>query len=164
MKNTRRGYTLFEVMLVIALLVLMAALVVPNLDAMYADYRLAAAVDGVRASWAQARSHSMDEGRGYRFAIVPGKGNFRVAPDSADYVTGAGPPAPPDPAKPPLVLEEALPKGITFTTAGAANQFPAGDTAFAVGGVESSQWSPTALFLPNGTARDNVEIVFQARG
>jgi hypothetical protein len=144
--------------------VLMAALVVPNIDAMYADYRLAAAVDGVRASWAQGRSHAMDEGRAYRFAIVPGKGNYRVAPDSADYWTGSGPPTPTNPANPPLVLEEALPKGIIFTTTAAANQYAGGDTAFPVGGVESSQWSPTALFLPNGTARDNVEIVFQARG
>jgi prepilin-type N-terminal cleavage/methylation domain-containing protein len=164
MKQTRRGYTLFEVLLVMTLLVLMAALVVPNLDAMYADYRLAAAVDGVRASWAQGRAHAMDEGRAYRFAIVPGKGNYRVAPDGADYWTGSGPPAPADPANPPLVFEEALPKGITFSTAGASNQYQSGDTALPVGSVESSLWSSTALFLPNGTARDNVEIVFQARG
>jgi len=164
MKKARRAYTLFEVLLVMTLLVLMAALVVPNLDAMFADYRLAAAVDGVRASWAQGRAHAMDEGRPYRFAIVPGKSNYRVGPDSSDFWTGSGSPAPADPANPPLVLEDALPRGVTFTTADAAYTPAGGDTVLPVGSVEPSQWTPTAIFLPNGTARDDVEIVFQARG
>jgi prepilin-type N-terminal cleavage/methylation domain-containing protein len=163
MKNARRGYTLFEVLLVVALLVLMAAIVVPSLDAMYADYRLGAAVDGVRASWAQSRAHAMDEGRPYRFAIVPGKSNYRVGPDSADFWNGSTP-NPADPANPPLVLEDALPRGVSFTTADAANQPQGGDTVLPAGSVDSSMWVSTAVFLPDGTARHNVEIVFQARG
>ena len=41
------------------------------------------------------------------------KGNFRVAPDGNEYWSGRGEvPTDADPDNPPLVLEDALPKGI----------------------------------------------------
>src|SRR5262249_10329826 len=75
-----------------------------------------------------------------------------------------GPPASADAANQHYIFEDALPRGVTFTTAEDANPAQGGDTVLPIGSVESSQWSPTAIFLPNGTALDNVEIVFQARG
>src|SRR5690348_16660356 len=81
----RRAYTLFELLLVLALLIVMAAIAYPTLDSLYADFRLSSAADQVRACWAEGRAHAVEEGRPYRFAVVPERGNFRIAPDGADY-------------------------------------------------------------------------------
>ncbi|TMQ33677.1 MAG: prepilin-type N-terminal cleavage/methylation domain-containing protein [Planctomycetota bacterium] len=89
-RRSRQGYTLFEVVLVLALLVLLAAITYPSLDAMYGDSKVTAAGDMVRGAWAEAQARAMDEGRAYRFAVIPNQGNYRVAPDSADFWSGNG--------------------------------------------------------------------------
>jgi type II secretory pathway pseudopilin PulG len=159
---------LFELILVLAVLALLAALALPSLQAMYGDYRVRAAADQVRAAWAGARAHAMDEGQPYRFAIVPGGANYRVAPDSADYWAGSGDsPAPVDTENPPLVLEESLPKGIHFSLSGnppsQIDDFASDESAAPVR-ADPSDWNKLTVFLPDGTARDDVEIVFQGRG
>ncbi len=166
--RARAAYTLFELVLVLAVLVVLAAVVYPSIDAMYGPYRLTAAADMVRAGWADARTHAIREGTPYRFAVVPGKGNYRLAPDTSDYWEGANPPlAASDPSAPPLVLEDVLPKGVRFTTpdllqGGAVDR--SGDTTLPPGSVSSGQWSTLAVFLPDGASRDDVAIAFQARG
>jgi prepilin-type N-terminal cleavage/methylation domain-containing protein len=155
-RRPRRGYTLLEVVLVLALLVVLAAMAYPSLDAMYGGYRLTAAVDMVRAGWAAARAHALDEGQAYRFAIIPGSGRFRIAPDSSDYWGDGGAPEPTDPANPPLIQEDSLPKRVLFA-----------DVEFGQGGQGSGDaggWMPVATFLPDGTAREDVRITFQAHG
>src|ERR1700756_3400429 len=84
----RRAYTLFELLLVLALLVLLAAIAYPTLDGVLATFRMTEAADMVRANWADARAYAMNEGRSYRFAVISGKGNFRVAPDSPEFWGG----------------------------------------------------------------------------
>jgi len=154
-------------MLVLAILVVVAALAVPSFESMYDSFRLSASADMVRAGWASARAHAMDEGRPYRFAIVQNHGNFRIAPDSADFWGNGEAPQSSDSADPPLVQEDALPKGVRFTTpdalqSGAADE--SGDTALPIGNVDSGQWSRLVTFLPDGTTREDVEIAFHARG
>jgi prepilin-type N-terminal cleavage/methylation domain-containing protein len=159
----RRGFTLFEIMVVMAVLVIFAALSYPSIENMYSFYRVQAAADALRGSWAEARTRAMEEGRPYRFSVVLGKGNYRVAPDSGDYWAGDTP-APADPNNPPLVQSDALPKGIRFRRA----DTPAGDsdaeTVLPTDSVATSQWSSLAVFLPDGTARDDVAIVLEAGG
>src|SRR5947209_8598718 len=87
----RRGYSLLEVILVVAVIALVAALFVPTLENLYNPYKTQEAADSVRAAWALARTHAMEEGRSYRFAVVPGRGNFRVAPDEDEFWTGSDP-------------------------------------------------------------------------
>ena len=85
----RRAFTLFELLLVLALLVILAGLAIPSIDYMYADSRTMAAVDQVRSKWAAARGHAVGEGRAYRFSIMQNSGAFRVAPDDPAVVTAA---------------------------------------------------------------------------
>ncbi len=163
----RRGYTLFEMVLVLAVLVILAAVAVPSLEAMYGNFRLSAAADMVRANWAAARAHAVEEGRPYRFAVVPNHGNFRVAPDSANFWSGGDVPASSGGPDAPLVLEDVLPKGVRFTTpdalqSGTVDQ--SGDSALPTGSVDSSQWSRTVTFLPDGTSLEDVEMGFHTRG
>lgn len=164
----RPAYTLFELILVLALLVVITTLIYPSLDAMYGDYRLTQATDQVRAAWANARSSAMDQGRPYRFAIVPGRGNFRVAPDSAEFWAGnAEPAAQAEQLEIPYVQEDALPRQVRFASAeavlaGLLDQ--TGETVLLPGTIEPSMWLTTATFLPDGSSREDVELIFHSRG
>jgi prepilin-type N-terminal cleavage/methylation domain-containing protein len=160
-RQRRRGYTLLEVVLTMAIMVMLAALGYPTLDSMYTGVKVEAASDAVRAAWAEAQAHAVNEGRAYRFAVVPGKGNYRVAPDSSDYWKG-NTPTPDDPDNAPIVLENSLPKGIVFTTDGGPLPSDGGnDTALPNDGVGAGQWSTTAVFLPDGTAQDDADITLR---
>jgi prepilin-type N-terminal cleavage/methylation domain-containing protein len=155
-RSVRSGYTLLEVILVLAIIVILAAVAYPSVEGMYSGVRLRAAVDGMRGALMQARAHAMDETQPYRFAVAPGQGNYRVAPENAGYWGGGSPPLPPDPSHPPFVLEETLPKGIRFTLNGAGG----GDA----GGTDSGAWAQVVTFLPDGSATEDVQIAVQAPG
>ena len=159
----RKAYTLMEVILVMTLIVIMAGIGYPSVSGMFSSYRLRAATDNVRSGWVKARAHAVEEGQRYRFAVVPGKGNFRIAPDRPEFWSGTLPEL--DRDNPPLILEDALPgdsllsSGIVFTLNGNA---PANDGAksLPIGSVDPGQWVTTAYFEPDGTAQDDVDITF----
>lgn len=163
----RAGYTLLELMLVMAILVVMAAIAYPTAESMYGHLRLSQAADAVRGAWAQARARAIEEGRPYRFAIVPNQGNFRIAPDSPEFWGSSGPTqGAGDPANGPLLLNETLPKGLRFSApdAPAASGPAQGESSLPKDGVSPDLWSTRTIFLPDGTASQDVEIVFGASG
>jgi len=160
----RRAFTLTEILVVVAVMAVIVVLTVPTLHEMYGDYVIEGAADAVRGSWADARAHAMNESRPYRFAFVPGKGNFRVAPDSADFWNGGDGSAQANDSTPPWVFQEALPRGVRF--ADGDSPLPpddGGDTSLASDGVGSEAWVPIVTFLPDGTASQDVEVMFQSR-
>jgi prepilin-type N-terminal cleavage/methylation domain-containing protein len=157
----RRGFTLFEMVVVLALFVVVTALAVPSIQGMYADYRLLAGVDQVRAQWAAMRARAATEGIPYRFAVMPNSGAFRVAPDRPEFWAGGDPPAPADGVDAPLVVQDALPKGIDFTFGDAAAAPTGGSGAQPAATAAPSDWMPVAVFLPDGTAREDVTIVMR---
>jgi prepilin-type N-terminal cleavage/methylation domain-containing protein len=165
-RNPRRGFTLLEVVLVMAVIVMLVTLAYPSYVASQGYFKITAAVDSMRAACAQARAHAIEEGRPYRVAIVPDTGNFRVAPDSPEFWAGSAPSF--DPENPSLVLEQALPKGVRFSLQGPANPANLPDND---GGPEDDpstvapgSWSNLITFNPDGSAREDVEILFQVRG
>lgn len=163
----RTAYTLLELMLVLAILVIISAIAYPSAEAMFAHVRLSQGADAVRGAWAQARAHAIDEGRPYRFAIVPNQGNFRVAPDSPDFwgSSGQGQASPGDPSTPPFNLSKALPKGLRFSAPDApAPAGVQGESSLPEDSVSPDMWSSRTVFLPDGTASQDVEIVFGAPG
>jgi prepilin-type N-terminal cleavage/methylation domain-containing protein len=165
-EHARPAYTLMELVIVLAVLVVLATLVYPSIDAMYGDYRVTGATDMVRSAWAVARSRAIDESQAYRFSIVPGRGNFRIAPDNANYWGGDAPP-PSDQTTPPLVQDDALPKGVRFVTADAVGNgapIQGGDSALPPGGIDPGMWTTVVTFLPDGTADQDAELIFNARG
>jgi hypothetical protein len=150
-------------LLVLTLLVIFAALAYPSVDGMYSGVKLRAAADGVRGALMQARAHAIDETHSYRFAVVPGRSNYRVAPDSPDYWGGGEPPAPADPNNPPLVLEGELPRGIPFVLGDTGAAPPAAESQAASGAVDPSSWVTVVTFLPTGEASADTEIALRAR-
>src|SRR5438105_14721693 len=141
--TSRRGFTLLEVTLVMAVIVLLAAMAYPSLEAMYADIRLTAAADQIRAAWADARARAIEDGQPYRFAVLPQDGRYRVAPDSDFQADGGGAPVG-DSELPPLVIEDSLPKGVRFADDGLAGEGDAGG------------WTTLGKFQPDGTASRDV--------
>jgi hypothetical protein len=72
-----------------------------------------------------------------------------------------------------MVLEHALPAGVHFSVSTDGSNHdspappPASDNSDMIGEDKtkaSGQWTTGAVFLPNGTARDDVKITFQVRG
>jgi prepilin-type N-terminal cleavage/methylation domain-containing protein len=137
----RAGFTLFELMLVMMLILIAAALSIPAIDAMMADGRVKAARDMVRARWADIRGRAMKEGRPYKFLVISNTGKFKIEPED--------PNAPSDTDEDPLVLEGELPETVLF-------HLDAGGAAPTAG----SDYQALAVYLADGTARDDVQIMF----
>lgn len=158
MVRQRKAFTLFELILVCAVLALLAAMVWPNLDYFNADSRVVAAADMVRGQLAQARSHAVEEGRPYRFEIVDAT-HCRVVPDTGDAPApgsvNAGPADDNSDAN-----EDTLPKNVTFDlshsdTAGSEDN--QNDTGTSGAGMR-------IVYLPDGSAREDAEIRLTSPG
>lgn len=163
MVKSRSSFTLMEMVLVLAILVVLGALTYPALDGMYADYRVEAAADQVRARWADARSQAVNEGRAYRFAVIRNKGNFRLAPEGSEFWSG-------DRSQQAGVVQDALPRGIRFTIGSGNGEEFTSDTILPEEGISPDMWVGVVKFLPDGTAMTldgsdstEVRILFQAR-
>src|SRR5262245_46560038 len=129
----RRGFTLMELMLVVAIIVAVGALVTPFMDAFFEPHTVQAALDQIRAEWTETRTPAMSEGIPYRFSVKPNTGEFRIEPDD-----------PSDrPADEKGCEPRKLPSGIVFGS---------GDPSATTG--PAGEFTPVAVFLADGTARD----------
>jgi len=146
--SRRPGFTLIEMLLVIAVIISLSAVAYPTLSAMYGDVKIKAAADTVRAAWTESRSHAIEDGRAYRFAIQPGTGKFRIAPDADGFWDGSGGDAGGDGEAPPFTQEGNLPNGIQFDLGG--------DAPDAGGG-----WSTVVVFNSDGGTNADVEVTLK---
>jgi len=145
----RRGFTLLEVILVVSILVILSSLVLPSLSRLQDDAKLDNSADAVRSAWTEARSHAVEEGQSYRFAITADSGTFRIAPDRDTYWNGDTPAT--DDSNPAYVAESDLPEGIRF----AISPDSPGLTP------DASGWTRVATFLTDGTCQEtSIEIRF----
>jgi prepilin-type N-terminal cleavage/methylation domain-containing protein len=143
--NKRRGFTIAELLAVVAVVALVAGIGVPMAAGWLRLQRMTEAIDGLRTDWIKARTLAMDEGRPYRFQVLPSLTSYRLAPNEAEFwpehTTGVNaPPSGSDEESGAWVYEQNLPEGLRFE--------PSGDAVDIVGGGES-----TWLFLPDGRAR-----------
>jgi prepilin-type N-terminal cleavage/methylation domain-containing protein len=152
----RQAFTILEIILVMAILVIIAGVTYPTLNVMYNQYKVSASCDTVRAALATARGRAIEDGVPYRFAYVPGMSNYRVAPDQPSYWASAGVPDQSSNTRKVLVLEDFLTSGIAFPEAETPNIL-ADDAETVSDGVQPNQWQGVAVFLPDGTARPFVE-------
>ena len=81
--QARRAYTLLEIILVMALIVIMSAIAIPVMQSMLSDARVTAAGDQVRGKLADTRANAMAEGRPWRLAFLPNTGVFQMAPEES---------------------------------------------------------------------------------
>ena len=161
----RPGYTLLELLLVMAVLVMLGAVFYPSIESSYGYFKVTGAADAVKGAWAQARSRAIQDSMPYRFAVVPGSARFRVAPDKPEFWAG-NPPDQQDSDNPPLILEGKLPGGIVFALNGSAPSSGGStkDDEADKAPVDPSAYVAVAVFLTDGTAREDAVIPLEVAG
>ena len=148
-----RGFSLFELLLVLAILALAAMVVWPSLDAMYGDAQLRHGAEVVRARLLDARARAIDEGCVVQFRYEAGGRAFQLHADAAQQDARRDDPDP------------ALPAGVRFFET-AEDVTGTGERVLAVAaeeglGVQAARavvadsagiaWSRPIVFRPDGT-------------
>jgi prepilin-type N-terminal cleavage/methylation domain-containing protein len=146
----RRAYTLFEIILVMAIIVVAASLTIPVVRTMLTDARISASADTVRGLMAEARARALAQGRPWRVGFIANTGVYQLAPDDAsDWDNPIQ-----EPAEQVDLIRDVLPKEIVFALndsdiAGGKESGPAG-----------SKWETAAVYLGDGSARDDTTVYF----
>jgi len=160
----RAGYTLVEVIAVVALIGLIAAITLPSIAGMFSDARIDAAGDMIRARMADARSMAMEHNKSYRFGFIPGTGKFQIAPDDSDLWHGVQDSAPVETDE---HVRGELPEEIVFATDPGALSDAGGSAAagsWHLGGVFHPDGTARGELNPDGTADDDVTFYFGKAG
>jgi hypothetical protein len=144
--------TLFELLLVLTLLVITFAIIFPLAAEAWSQYRSRAAADHLRAAYATARTHAVEDSRRYRFAYLPNKGNYRIAPDDPEFWSGGGA----DDNGNAFVLADVLPDGFCFDLD--PNTEKAGSPALPPDSVSPSEYVTLVVFDADGSASDDRSI------
>src|SRR5687768_9399877 len=90
--HSRRAFTLVEMLLVLAILVVVAAVVLPSFYRSLRDSTLRSAAEKVRTEWNRAHIKAMKTGRIQVFRFQPGGRKFQIEPYQAadDELNAAG--------------------------------------------------------------------------
>jgi len=150
--SRRAGYTLLEMLVVLALLILIGSILLPTITGLAGNTRMLGAADAVKARLMEARLSAMDQGRPYQFSISEDGTKMRVSPDEAveGEVTANGQPLPG------ITINEDMPAEVFI------KQVQTGDVP--VGGTADG-YLILATFQPDGTcAADSPDIHVQENG
>jgi type II secretory pathway pseudopilin PulG len=139
----RTGFTLFELVIVLAMLIILAAATLPSFSAIRGNTDQKAGADVLRARIADARGLAMQEGSAYRLAVHQDGTRIRLAPDVAEF---ANVPASSVASAGVKALEVQLEK-VTINVA--ADSESGGPAA-----ADQDSWVTIGTFLPNGTCRE----------
>lgn len=184
-RATRTAFTLLEVALTLAVMVVIASLTWPTISRVFDTNRLRAAGDQMRAEFGQARSRAMTTGLPHVFRFEPNTANYEIsawvdpcAPVEASLTTmqsagssstlGTAVPQSgtvgTDPTGSSGGAVRTLPQGITFLDIQRSTD---SRTAIAEEGLASSGQAstvPPILFYPDGTSSDAVVRIGNDRG
>jgi prepilin-type N-terminal cleavage/methylation domain-containing protein len=144
--QVRRGFTLLEVALVLALLVVIMGLVWPALEGTFDAQRLKSAADQLRADFTQARVTAMNTGRPQLLSFDAASGRYAVVP--VDDGTATDPfslPVEVAPAGAAPFAGRPLPEGVTFHAIAVLDDVPPPPSASAAVTTHS------IYFHPDGT-------------
>ncbi len=145
-RQSRSGYTILELLVVLALLVILGAVIIPSLPGFYGNTKQKAAADVVRTRLAEARAKSMERGMPFRVAVNSDKTRIRVAPDTEDF---ASLPADDPPAFDSTVTEDLFEEiSIDYMTE------PGDDRS-----ADPSGWFTIATMRPDGSCKESRSIV-----
>lgn len=138
-RHRRSGYTLVEVLVVMAILIMIGGAVVPTLAGMNRDTQVQAGGDVVRSLADAARSHAMGSGQPHQLSLAPDGTQVRVSPAVADLEAVEAT------DEPLYTAVEALPKTVRVALSSAAD----------AAATDDEGWQRVATFLPDGTCRED---------
>ncbi len=143
----RRGVTLLEVLLVLALLVVISTTAWPALEPSLTSYQLRKSAEQVRVAWNRARIESLSSGQTIRFRFVPGDRTYSVERAvEPQYLAGGAVATDANPA-----IEYRLPERITFLDVEIEDCAGVPLAAPAALGSAGFDWSDPIEFYPDGT-------------
>jgi len=178
----RPAFTLLELTLVLALLLIVASLAWPSLERPLSTHRLRVAADTVRGLWASTRVDAMDSGEVLMFRYAPGSNRYRIERQQADDgsstttsgggtsgnasagSTNGGDPLPARVAR--LPIQRTLPDGITFASSEVTAADAPGDPTQQLPSTmdattkSDASWSQPILFYLDGTC-SNARLVLK---
>ena len=172
-----RGFTLFEMLLVLGLLVVLAGLAVPLWEGSFTSVHLHRATDQVLATWTRTRTAAIESGQVHQFRFRPDTGDYRTEPWPADPESPVSLAAEQaedradadEPSALPkidvvetdgtTVIQARLPEQIVFTGGWQALDDELGGTdnlrtIQTLQGSVMEDWSEPILFFPDGTTTD----------
>lgn len=76
----RRGFSLMELLVVLAILIVLGAIIAPTMRSLTGDTKVKAATDQVKSHLATARASAMEQGRPYCVSVSPDGLQLRVGP------------------------------------------------------------------------------------
>jgi len=152
---SRQAFTLMELMIVMALIVIIAGISIPVIQTMMTDSRITASGDMVRGRLADTRAKALEEGRPWRLAYLPGTGILQLAAeDSLEWGN-----ADRDPVERLDLIRDELPTEIVFAKTHEEIMNSQGG-----GGGASGSWETIAIFMADGSARDDGAVYFGKPG
>jgi prepilin-type N-terminal cleavage/methylation domain-containing protein len=147
-RRRRHGYTLMELLAVVAILTALGGILVPTLNGLGGDTKVKAGADAVQARLSEARAAAIEQGRAYRVAVSEDGTRVRVAPDELGFAGFE--PLDEDGATGPVIVEDELPTPVT-----AVPVLGEGEQAV----VDEAGWVRVVTFLPDGTCREATAAV-----
>lgn len=149
--KARQGYTLLEMMLVLALIVIAAGITFPLATLLLSSNKVITAQDQVRTCFVRLRSVAMAQGRAYTFKVMENTGRYLLEPDEDSELTAGN-------GATPYVVNGELPEGVIFVRDKGA--LMGGSTPPPAGG----NFQTWAVFNPDGTSPENVVVIFGMPG
>ena len=175
-RHRRCGFSLLELMLVMGLLVVIAAITYPAVSAPLDNNRLRYSTDLIRACWSRARNKAMESGRTYVFRCQPASDSYVIEPWinnddllESDLVTAGGAAVGASAQEASQVMlgpkTEKLPDNVTFYSTEIVGDMRAQFlTATANSATESEQnWSTPIFFYPDGSSSTARLILMNTR-
>lgn len=163
----RRGLTLIEICLVLALLVVIASFALPMLGGAMERRSLTSGASLLQAGWTRARLAAMQSGQTYVVRLEPKGSRFQVlsidqlALPEKQEITPEGPDSENSVYDILRFFKTRLPDGIKFANAniGSSNQLTA-----TMGTAGDGPWSSPILFHPDGTTSDASVVLMNEPG
>lgn len=156
----RAGFSLIEIILVVAVMVTIAALLTPAMVEYFGVQKLAKSADQVRTEMGRARVQAIRTGDVYAFYFTPEMTSYTVAPFSSSFNEQAREQESDDDQRASdfNFSEERLPRGVFFAAADSPPDARVSQT-MAETEVSLSRMRPI-LFYPDGTSQ-NATIILQ---
>lgn len=172
---SRAGITLLELVIVLALLIVLAAVAMPSFVGMLRRQRLVSAAESVRTEWMRAHIHAMKTGRVHVYRFQTGDRKFEIIPwvaeddalessvnaDQQGMVFAMSTAAGTSAGGVDMNDGPGLPEGVLFVAgdAQADNRAMTIEDALMGAAGADGQWSRPILFYPDGTASEAYIIV-----
>lgn len=142
-RTRRQGYTLLELLAVMAALLVLGVMLLPTLSSLRGNTNLKAGADILRGLLAEARAKAIEDGRNYKISFSADGRTIRIEPDVTAAADGTS-----NPDERPVVRQEDLPTGVTISILEDDSPVTDGTGVLRV-----------ATLLPDGTCREDSVLV-----